>query len=167
MQRCREVIGEMLGTFMLVLFGCGAVSVSVLFGMYHGVMQVALAWGMGVTLAIYATRHLSCAHLNPAVSLAMVLSGRMSFRKLPVYLAAQIAGALLAGGVLYALFAPSIAAYESVHAIVRGTPASVQTGMMFGEYYPGPGTAAVVSLPLAMGAEALGTFLLVLMMRRS
>jgi glycerol uptake facilitator protein len=159
----RELIGEVLGTFMLVLFGCGSVAVSVLFGAHHGLMQVALAWGIGVTLAIYATRHLSCAHLNPAVSLSMALSGRMSFRKIPVYLAAQFAGAVLAGLVLYALFAPFIAAYESVHGIVRGTPASVQTGMMFGEYYPGPGTTAVVSLPLAMGAEAFGTFLLVLM----
>jgi len=159
----RELIGEVLGTFMLVLFGCGSVAVSVLFGAYHGLMQVALAWGIGVTLAIYATRHLSCAHLNPAVSLSMALSGRMSFRKLPVYLAAQFAGAILAGLVLFALFAPSITAYESVHGIVRGTPASVQTGMMFGEYYPGQGTTAVVSLPLAMGAEAFGTFLLVLM----
>lgn len=73
----RERIGEILGTFMLVLFGCGSVAVSVLFGAYHGLMQIALAWGIGVTLAIYATRHLSCAHLNPAVSLSMAMSGRM------------------------------------------------------------------------------------------
>jgi glycerol uptake facilitator protein len=162
--RCRrELIGEVLGTFLLVVFGCGSVAVSVLFGSYHGLMQVALAWGIGVTLAIYATRHLSCAHLNPAVSLAMVLSGRMTFRKMPVYFAAQLIGAILAGLVLYALFAPSIAAYEIAHGIVRGTPESVQTGMMFGEYYPSPGSTAVVSLRLAMGAEAFGTFLLVLM----
>jgi glycerol uptake facilitator protein len=126
-------------------------------------MQVALAWGIGVTLAIYLTRHLSCAHLNPAVTLSMVLSGRMLFRKLPVYFGAQFAGAVLAGLALYGLFAPSIAAYENAHQIVRGTAESVRTAMMFGEYYPNPGGTAVVSLPLAMGAEALGTFLLVLM----
>jgi glycerol uptake facilitator protein len=159
----REFIGEALGTFVLVLFGCGSVAVSVLFAAHQGLMQVALAWGIGVTLAIYLTRHLSCAHLNPAVSLAMAVSGRMSLRKMPVYLAAQFAGAILAGLALYALFAPSIAAYEIAHGIVRGTPASVHTAMMFGEYYPNPGAGAVASLPLAMGAEALGTFLLVLM----
>jgi len=163
----RELVGEALGTFMLVLFGCGSVAVSVLFGAYHGLFQVALTWGIGVTLAIYATRHLSCAHLNPAVTLAMTLSGRMSARKMPVYFVAQLAGAVLAGMILYALFAPSIAGYESVHGIVRGTPASVQTGMMFGEYYPSPGTTAVVSLPLAMGAEGFGAFLLVLMVFRA
>jgi glycerol uptake facilitator protein len=159
----REFIGEALGTFLLVLFGCGSVAVSVLFGAHQGLMPVALAWGIGVMLAIYLTRHLSCAHLNPAVSLAMVVSGRMPIRKLPVYVIAQFAGAVLAGLTLYALFAPSIAAYEAAHQIVRGTPESVQTARMFGEYYSSPGGPATVSLPLAMGAEALGTFLLVLM----
>ncbi|MEI6750900.1 MAG: MIP/aquaporin family protein [Bacteroidota bacterium] len=154
-------IGEVLGTFILVLFGCGSVAVSVLFEAHHGLMQVALACGIGVTLAIYLTRHMSCAHLNPAVSLAMVFGGRMSSRKLPVYLTGQFTGAILAGLVIYALFAPSIAAYENAHGIVRGAAESVATAKMFGEYYSGSG--AVVSLPLAIGAEALGTFLLVLM----
>ncbi len=159
----KEFLGETLGTFMLVLFGCGSVAVSVLFGAHQGLMQVALAWGIGVMLAIYLTRHLSCAHLNPAVTLAMVLSGRMRWRKLPVYVFSQFAGAVVAGLTLYLLFAPSIAAYEHAHQIVRGTPQSVQTALMFGEYYQPPGGIAVVSLPLAMAAEALGTFLLVLM----
>ena len=159
----REFIGEALGTFVLVLFGCGSVAVSVLFDAHQGLMQVALAWGVGVALAIYLTRHLSCAHLNPAVSLAMVVGARMSVRKLPVYLVAQFAGAILAGLALYVLFAPSIAAYENAHGIIRGTTESVKTAMMFGEYYPNPGSTAVVSLPLAMGAEAFGTFLLTLM----
>lgn len=159
----REFIGEALGTFMLVLFGCGSVAVSILFNAHQGLMQVGLAWGIGVTLALYLTRHLSCAHLNPAVSLAMAVSGRMTFRKLPVYISAQFAGAILAGLALYMLFAPSIEAYENAQGIVRGSAESVKTAMMFGEYYPNPGTAAIVSLPLAIGAEAFGTFLLVLM----
>ena len=70
----KEFIGETLGTFILVLFGCGSVAVSVLFNAHHGLMQIAIAWGIGVALAIYLTRHLSCAHLNPAVSIAMVIS---------------------------------------------------------------------------------------------
>lgn len=158
----REFIGESLGTFVLVLFGCGSVAVAVLFNAHLGLMQVALAWGIGVMLAIYLTRHLSCAHLNPAVSLAMVVGKRMSIRKLPIYLVAQLTGAVLAGLTLYALLAPSIAAFENAHEIVRGTAASVKTAMMFGEYYPNPSSTAVVSLPAAIGAEAFGTFLLVL-----
>jgi len=159
----RELIGEALGTFVLVLFGCGSVAVSVLFDAHQGLMQVALAWGIGVTLAIYLTRHMSCAHLNPVVSLAMVVSGRMSAGRMPVYLGAQFAGAVLAGLSLCALFAPSITAYETAHGIARGATESVKTARIFGEYYPNPGAKAVVSLSLAIGAEALGTFLLVLM----
>jgi glycerol uptake facilitator protein len=82
---------------------------------------------------------------------------------MPAYMCAQFAGAILAALILYILFSPSIEAYESVHGIVRGSAGSVKTAMMFGEYYPNPGSAAIVSLPLAMGAEAFGTFLLVLM----
>ena len=70
--------GELLGTFILVFFGIGSVAVTVLFSAHSGLLQVALMWGIGVSLAIYCTRHLSCAHLNPAVSLAMVVAGRMS-----------------------------------------------------------------------------------------
>lgn len=163
MRHSKEFIGEALGTFLLVLFGCGSVAVSVLFNAYQGILQLALVWGIGVTLAIYLTRHLSCAHLNPAVTLAMVISKRMSVRKLPVYLIAQFTGAFLAGIAIYLLFSPSIVAFETTHNIIRGTAESVQTAKMFGEYYAAPGGAAVVSLPLAIGAEAFGTFLLLLM----
>jgi len=163
MRFSKEFIGESLGTFMLVLFGCGSVAVSVLFGAYQGILQTAIAWGLGVTLAIYLTRHLSCAHLNPAVTIAMVLGKRMKTSKLPVYILAQLVGAFLAGLALYLLFAPTISIYESVHHIIRGTAASVQTAKMFGEYYAIPGSMAVVSMPLAIGAEAFGTFLLLLM----
>ncbi|MCP4901901.1 MAG: aquaporin family protein [bacterium] len=159
----REFIGETVGTFVLTLFGCGAVAVAVLFGAHQGLMQIALAWGLGVALAIYLTRHLSCAHLNPAVSVAMVIGRRMETRKLPSYLLAQFLGALAAGFVLYLLFAPSIAAFEGANGIVRGSAESVKTAMIFGEFYPNPGNTAVVTLPLAIAAEAVGTFLLVLM----
>ena len=78
--RCRrEVIGETLGTFLLVLLGCGSVATAVLFHAHQSLLPIALVWGIGVTLAIYLTRHLSCAHLNPAVTVAMAVSGRMAW----------------------------------------------------------------------------------------
>jgi len=80
-----------------------------------------------------------------------------------VYMSAQFLGAFVAGLVLYLLFSPSIEAFENAHSIVRGSVDSVQTAKMFGEYYAAPGSTSVVSLPLAMAAEALGTFLLLLM----
>jgi glycerol uptake facilitator protein len=158
-----EFIGEALGTFILVLFGCGSVAVSTLFNAYQGLLQIALAWGIGVTLAIYLTRHISCAHLNPAVSLAMVVGKRMKIRMLPAYILGQFLGAFLAGITIYLLFSPSISNYESMHGIVRGATNSIETAKMFGEYYMNSGSSAIVSMPLAMGAEAFGTFILLLM----
>ncbi|MBU0485361.1 MAG: aquaporin family protein [Proteobacteria bacterium] len=165
MRNSPEFFGELIGTFILVFFGCGSVVVTVLFGAHSGLFQVAAVWGLGVTLAIYATRHLSCAHLNPAVSVAMVLGRRMTIRKLPVYLGAQFFGAFLAAAVLYTLFSGSITAFETMHGIVRGSQESVRTAMIFGEYYPNPvaGTNAAVSYWNAFGAEAVGTFILVMM----
>lgn len=156
--------GELLGTFILVFFGISSVAVTVLFSAHSGLLQVALVWGIGVSLAIYCTRHLSCAHLNPAVSFAMVIAGRMSLRKLPFYCLAQLLGAFAAGILVYGIFSGSIASFELVHNIARGSGASVKTAMMFGEYFPNPGVPSdliSVSLPLAFAVETLGTALLV------
>ena len=109
----KSFVGEFSGTFILTLFGCASVACAILFGEYVSIFQIGLVWGLGVTLAIYLTRHLSCAHLNPAVSVAMVVAGRMNAKKLPVYLSAQFLGAFIAGWMLYLLFAPSIAGYEA------------------------------------------------------
>lgn len=157
-------VGELLGTFLLVFFGCGVVATATLFSAHTGLFQVAGVWGIGVTLAIYASRHLSCAHLNPAVSVAMVLAGRMEPRKLPTYLAAQFLGAFIAGWVLLGVFGDSISAFEAWHRIVRGSAESVKTASVFGEYFPNPSAPAaiaVISKPLALLVEAMGTFLLV------
>lgn len=162
MSRYHDFTGEFIGTFLLVFFGCGSVAVTVLFSAHAGLFQVAMIWGLAVTIAIYATRHLSCAHLNPAISIAMVFAKRMSLRKLPVYLAAQFIGAFVAAALLYLLFSDSIAQFESINHILRGSPQSVKTAQMFGEFYPNPGAglAAVVSPMTAFLAEAIGTFVL-------
>lgn len=153
----RNFIGETFGTFILVFFGCSSVAVTVLFKAHAGLFQIACVWGLGVTLAIYATRHLSCAHLNPALSIAMAVSGRMPVKKIPLYIGAQLLGAFIAGGFLYLLFSSSISRFEAANSIVRGSPGSVATAMMFGEYFP------QVSLLNAFFAEAAGTFFLVTM----
>jgi len=159
----KDFIGELMGTFVLTLLGCCSVAVAVLFGEYNSIFQIGLVWGLGVTLAIFLTRNICCAHLNPAVSVAMVLAGRMNAKRLPLYLVAQLLGALLAGLVLFGLFSTSIEHYEAVNGIVRGSAASVDTARMFGEFYPNPGDAiATVSLPLAMLSEGFGTMMLAL-----
>lgn len=160
----RDFLGELIGTFVLVLFGCSAGAVAILFGEHSGIFQVGLVWGLAVMLACFLTRGFCYAHFNPAVTIAMVIAGRMKPSLMPSYIFGQIIGGLLAGVVMLILFNPSIEAYEALHGIVRGTPASVDTARMFGEFYPNPGDApiATVTLPLAMGAEVLGTFLLLL-----
>lgn len=156
-------LGELIGTTILVFFGCGAVAVTILFSSHSGLFQIAAIWGISVALAIYATRHISCAHLNPAVSIAMVVADRMQSRKLPSYLMGQLAGAFLAAALLYFLFADALSQYESINNILRGSPESVTTAMMFGEFYPNPGLAYAVPVTAvkAFMAEMIGTFALV------
>ena len=156
-------LGELIGTLILVFFGCGSIAVTVLFSSHSGLFQVAAIWGVGIALAIYATRHISCAHLNPAVSIAMVATGRMSARKLLPYLLGQFAGAFWAAVFLYILFSSSIAHYENINGILRGSPDSIKTAMMFGDFYPNPGLGYDVSISTmnAFWAEMFGTFALV------
>lgn len=159
MDDVKEAVGELIGTFFLVLFGCGSVAVSVCFDEYHGIFQVGIVWGIGLTLTIYATRHFCNAHFNPAVTLAMAVCKRLSWRKVPIYLVAQFLGAFLGGMAIYALFHENIAAVEAAQGILRGSPDSIQTAKMFGEYYSFSG----ISSGQAFLAEAAGTFILVFM----
>ena len=165
MKHLHAFVGELFGTFLLVLIGCSSVAVAVLYSAHSGLFQIAMIWGLAVTLSIYATRHLSCAHFNPAVSIAMAVRGRMSWGFVPIYLIAQFVGAFMAAGLLYLLFSDSIAHFESINGILRGSPQSVKTAQMFGEFYPNPGAgaAASVSVMNAFLAEAVGTFILVSM----
>ena len=165
------LVGEALGTFLLVLFGTGSVACAVLTGALQGLWQVAVVWGFGVTIAIYCSAALSGAHLNPAVSLAFALLRPKSFaasRLLP-YCFAQLVGAVLAGFVVWAAFGTFLARFEAREGLVRGEPGSERAAMIFGEYFPNPavfGTgadaAALISPLGAMGIEALGTAILVL-----
>lgn len=161
-------MGESLGTFLLVFFGCGAVAVAIFFQAFSSLLEVALIWGLGVAIAIYATRNICPAHLNPAVSLAMCITNKLSWRKLPLYMVSQVFGAALAGLILYLLFDDAIHVYEASNGIVRGTDESIKSAMMFGEYFPNPGFEKYmnVSALLACFMEGIGTFILVFVILR-
>ena len=156
-----EFLGEFMGTFILVLFGLGAICASTIFGSHNSLFQIALLWGVATMLAIFIGRHLCNAHYNPAVSVAMVVSGRMSAKRLPTYLLAQFLGGFFGALTVYLLFSPSIAEFESINGIVRGSFESVTTAKMFGEFYIQPGSTAKVTFALAMAAEIFGTFILI------
>ena len=163
--------GEVLGTYLLVLFGTGSVASAVLSGAQVGLWQVAAVWGFGVTLAIYVSASLSGAHLNPAVSLSMALLRPAQFptRRLLPYVGAQLAGAILAGVTVAVLFGPLLRRFEVANRIVRGAAGSELSAMVFGEYFPNPamfGTDAAARALVAPWQAALvegfGTAVLVL-----
>jgi glycerol uptake facilitator protein len=165
----RACAGEVVGTYILAFFGCGSVLSAVITGAQVGLWQVAVVWGFGISLAIYATAAASGAHLNPAVTLSVALRRRDTFpatRILP-YWGAQLVGAFLAAATLYACFSPFIARFETLHHLVRGHPGSQLSAMIFGEYGPNPAvfgtapsTVALLSPVAIMLIEALGTAIL-------
>ncbi len=93
----KKLIAEVLGTFILVLFGCGS---AVLMGAQIGMLGIALAFGLAIVAAAYGLGAISGAHLNPAVSLGMVAAGRMSVGDFAGYAVAQCLGAFLGALVL-------------------------------------------------------------------
>lgn len=162
-------VGEFVGTFILVFFGCGSVASAVLTGAPVGVFQVAIVWGIGIATAIYLTGSLSGAHLNPAVTMAFAVWTDFPWHRVPRYAGAQLAGAFAASVVLYGIYGGVLETYETAHGIVRGAPGSEASAMIFGEYFPNPGgrplTEAVrssVSEGRAFLVEMVGTAILAL-----
>ena len=94
----KKLIAEVLGTLILVLFGCGS---AVLMGAQIGMTGISLAFGLAIVAAAYGLGAISGAHLNPAVSLGLVAAGRMSVGEFVGYALAQIAGAVLGAAILY------------------------------------------------------------------
>jgi glycerol uptake facilitator protein len=163
----KECLAELAGVFILVFFGVGAVQAAVLTGAQSGLWQVAVVWGLAVALALYAVGGVSGGHINPAMTLAFALYRRFPGRRVAPYVAAQLAGALLAAATLHALFGHALVVFERTHGITRGAPGSELSAMVFGEYFPNPATArdrqwphATVTSRQAMLAEGLGTALL-------
>jgi aquaporin Z len=94
---------EFIGTLILVLFGCGA---AVLGGDHVGQLGIALAFGFAIVALAYGLGPISGGHVNPAVSLAVFIAGRMTGREMIIYWVAQFAGAL-AGAAILAVIAGS------------------------------------------------------------
>jgi aquaporin Z len=93
---------ELVGTFWLVLGGCGSAVLAAAFpGVGIGLLGVSLAFGLTVLTMAYAIGHISGCHLNPAVSIGLWAGGRFPARDLIPYIVAQVLGAVLAGGVLF------------------------------------------------------------------
>ena len=139
-----RLAAEFFGTMWLVLGGCGSAVLAAAFpGLGIGFAGVSLAFGLTVLTMAYAIGHVSGCHLNPAVSLGLVVGGRFKAKDLLPYVAAQIAGAIVAAGVLY-LIASGKAGFD-----LQGGLAS--NG--YGEHSPGG-----YSLTAALVCEFVMTF---------
>jgi aquaporin Z len=141
----RKAMAETLGTFILVFFGCGA---AVLMGSQIGMHGVAMAFGLAVIAAAYGLGAISGAHLNPAVTLGVVVAGRMSPAEAIPYVAGQLVGAVLGALCVY-LIASGRAGY-SIAANGLG-----QNGF-------GPGYLGEYSLAAALIFEIVATFVFVM-----
>jgi glycerol uptake facilitator protein len=136
----RRLLAELAGTTILCLFGIGAaVSVAAADAGGPGLLIVALAHGLALAVAIYAFGSVSGGHFNPTVTIALAARGRVSWREVPPYLIAQLAGGVLGAALVFATYADT--------ATSAGLGATT-----FG---------ADVSYAQAMAAEAIGAFILV------
>jgi glycerol uptake facilitator protein len=137
----RVVVAEIVGTFLMMFLGLGAVHAAVLAGATAGLWQVAVVWGAGVALAIYAVGAVSGAHLNPAITVALAIFRRFPIRRVPAYIAAQLIGAFLAAAALSALYGSMLQEYEKSAGISRGQSGSELSAMVYCGYFPNPGFA--------------------------
>ena len=97
-----RLVAEVIGTFWIVFAGCGsALLAGGLPQLGIGVFGIAFAFGLSVVTMVYAVGHISGGHLNPAVSVGLMLSKRFPAHEVPGYIAAQVVGAVLGAGVLY------------------------------------------------------------------
>ncbi|QCP58093.1 aquaporin Z [Pantoea sp. SO10] len=148
----KRLVAETLGTFVLVLGGCGSAVLAAAFPQLGiGFAGVALAFGLTVLIMAFAVGHISGGHFNPAVTIGLTVGGRFPAAQAVPYIIAQLVGAIAAAGVLY-LIASGKAGFDAA--------ASGFASNGYGEHSPGG-----FSLQAGMIAELVLTavFLIVIM----
>ncbi|MBU1378585.1 MAG: aquaporin Z [Alphaproteobacteria bacterium] len=104
MSLTKRLSAEFLGTLWLVLGGCGSAVLAAAFpDVGIGLLGVSLAFGLTVLTMAYAIGHVSGCHLNPAVSVGLLVGGRFPAKDLLLYVAAQVLGGIAGGGILYVI----------------------------------------------------------------
>ena len=109
----REAAAELLGTFILIVFGVGVVAQTVLSKNANGsYLAINLGWGLAVMLGVYVAGGVSGAHLNPAVTLALAVRRGFPWNKVAPFIIAQMAGAFAASAVVYLTYQEAFAAFD-------------------------------------------------------
>ncbi|WP_227357030.1 MIP/aquaporin family protein [Haladaptatus salinisoli] len=167
-------VNELVGTFILILLGDGAVVVSVLTGGFD-LFGVAVLWGFAVMFAVYWVGGVSEGHINPAVTIANAVWRDFPWKHVPGYVVAQIVGAFLAAATLLVTWSGYYRQFSQANNVVRGQPGSSITGMTLWTFFPNPVFAGVkvgdfnslqeaaflVSFPQAFFSEVVITAILV------
>ncbi|AZU61339.1 MIP/aquaporin family protein [Neobacillus mesonae] len=102
-------VGELIGTMILIVFGAGIGAGSSLKKSYSknpGWIVITLAWGLAVTMGVFAVGSISGAHLNPAVTIALAINGEFPWAEVPGYILAQMIGAILGAVLIYLHYLP-------------------------------------------------------------
>jgi MIP family channel proteins len=140
----RRAGAEGLAAFALVFAGCGAIVADSEYGGALGTVGIALAFGLVIMVMVYATGHLSGAHINPAVTLAFALTRHFPAREAAVYVAAQLAGAICGALLL-------LAVWPAVPADLGATVPSVGAGSAL--VYEGILTAILMFVIMAVATD--------------
>ncbi|XP_038562418.1 aquaporin-9-like [Micropterus salmoides] len=128
----KEFLAEFLGTFVLVLFGCGSVAQTTLSRNTLGEpLTVHIGFSVGLMMAAYVAGGVSGGHVNPAVSLAMVILGKLKIWKFPFYVIAQFLGAFAGAAAVFGLYYDAFMDFTSGVLSVTGINA---TGHIFASY---------------------------------
>jgi glycerol uptake facilitator protein len=143
------VLAEFFGTAILIVLGDGVVANVVLQrtkGHNSGWIVITSGWALGVTIAVYCVNSISGAHLNPAVTIALASIGAFDWAKVPMYIAAQIAGGFVGAVIVWLSYLPHW----------KATPDPVDKLAVFS-------TVPAIRRPFAnLGSEIIGGFALVL-----
>jgi glycerol uptake facilitator protein len=142
-------MGELLGTMILIIIGAGVCAGANLTKSYAkdaGWIVITIAWGLGVTLGVFAVGNISGAHLNPAVTIGLAFAGAFEWSQVPSYIAAQMIGAILGAAIIYLQYLPHWRATED-------------PGTKLGVFATGPAIPHSFSNLLS---EMIGTFVLLL-----
>lgn len=144
----KKIIAELIGTFCLVLFGCGA---AVMAGIATtgpeglGLLGISFAFGLAVVVMAYVIGPISGCHINPAITISMLVAGKMNMKDTLAYIIAQVIGAILAAGVIYI--------------IQSGMPGFAMGEWALGANGWGPGYLGEYNTASAFITEAVMTFL--------
>ena len=141
--------GEVIGTMILIVFGagvCAGANLAKSYAKNGGWIVITAAWGLGVTLGVYAVGSISGAHLNPAVTVGLAFTGNFAWADVPEYILAQMIGAILGAAIIFLQYLPHWKETED-------------PGTKLGVFSTGPAIPHSFSNLLS---EIIGTFILLL-----